>query len=68
MYLKFLNKRHAATRESLGKSALLVDESMIGKEKLQESGKGEMPSGGDLGNKFFDDVTDLKNEDFIYVY
>ncbi|OJJ06749.1 hypothetical protein ASPVEDRAFT_140207 [Aspergillus versicolor CBS 583.65] len=72
VYLYWLNKRHAKKREALGKTAQIVDESMLGKNKIQASkaaevedaGKGESP-GVDKG---FLDMTDLKNEDFIYVY
>lgn len=73
MYLAILNKRHAKRREALGKSAVRVDESMLKKEEMVQ-GKGaelEMGDGGmgsqeqDLG---FSDLTDMQNEDFIYVY
>lgn len=77
LYLVFLNKRHARQREHLGKSADLVDESMMDKEKVR-SGKAvamELEEAGRTNNtaaiaedKGFDDTTDLKNEDFIYVY
>lgn len=75
LYLRFLNKRHARQREQVGKSANLVDESMMDKERvrsgkavameLEEAGQPNVPVAEDKG---FDDNTDLKNEDFIYVY
>ncbi|KAL2832513.1 major facilitator superfamily domain-containing protein [Aspergillus cavernicola] len=67
LYLYWLNKRHAKRREELGKNARIVDESMMrkdGEEAEVEDGKGG-ERGGDKG---FLDTTDLKNEDFIYVY
>lgn len=64
-------------REQAGKSANLVDESMMDKDKvskgkaaameLEETGQtGRNDRGGE--DKGFEDVTDLKNEDFIFVY
>ncbi|KAL3474288.1 major facilitator superfamily domain-containing protein [Aspergillus californicus] len=74
LYLYWLNKRHAKNREALGKNAQVVDESMLRKERIEKSkaveleeaepGKSGSPE-VDLG---FMDTTDLKNEDFIYVY
>lgn len=73
LYLVFLNKRQAKKREQLGKSAQIIDESMLAKNKI-ESGKTietEEASGGPdaaANNKGFSDLTDLKNEDFVFVY
>jgi hypothetical protein len=76
LYLKFLNKRHARQREQAGKSANVVDESMMDKSNVR-SGKAvaiELEEAGQTNaraiaeDKGFDDTTDLKNEDFIYVY
>jgi hypothetical protein len=72
MYLALLNKRHAQRREELGKSATRVDESMLKKVdmaqgksfELGESGQTRVQSSG----KGFSDLTDMQNEDFIYVY
>ena len=55
-----LNRKHAALREQLGKSAVVVDRSMMNVE-------GEELSDG-TGERAFDDETDLKNEDFIFIY
>ncbi|KAL4982145.1 major facilitator superfamily domain-containing protein [Aspergillus falconensis] len=76
LYLYWLNKRHAKRREELGKNARVVDESMLGKAKLQQSKAGEVEDGagdgpkgdGRVVDKGFLDTTDLVNEDFIYVY
>ncbi|KAL4918726.1 major facilitator superfamily domain-containing protein [Aspergillus aurantiobrunneus] len=71
-YLYWLNKRHAKRREALGKNAQVVDESMLGRAKMQGSKAGEVEDGGKGESphvdKGFLDTTDLKNEDFIYVY
>jgi hypothetical protein len=97
MYLRFLNRRHAAERQRLGKSAVLVDESMVEGRELDATtsiaaagklhGRGGPAEGGAgdeaghsttttttaaaaaaTGQKAFEDVTDLRNEEFIYVY
>lgn len=61
-YIRVLNRKHAATRERMGKSATVIDLSM-------ESTEANNGSPAEIaGDKGFDDVTDLQNEDFIYVY
>ncbi|KAI0096915.1 MFS general substrate transporter [Nemania sp. FL0031] len=72
LYLMYLNKRHEKKRVQLGKRADRADESMLKKKEMQQ------PQEGDLGHKYqetsieddngFQDLSDLKNEDFIYVY
>lgn len=56
-------------RSAVGKSATVQDESMMRKSDLQILGKGAgqqaVPREADHS---FADMTDLKNEDFIYVY
>jgi hypothetical protein len=67
IWLRILNRKHAADRERLGKSANIVDTSM--QTGQQADTEGAENSGADgVGDKAFDDLTDLKNEDFIYVY
>ncbi|KAL3462682.1 major facilitator superfamily domain-containing protein [Aspergillus heterothallicus] len=73
VYLYWLNKQHAKRREALGKNARIVDESMLGRQKVQESKALEMEDVGPAReptavDKGFLDTTDLKNEDFVYVY
>ncbi|GKZ47354.1 hypothetical protein AbraIFM66951_010714 [Aspergillus brasiliensis] len=77
LYLIYLNRKHARRRTELGKSAQIIDESML-RKKDGEEGKvlevedvnvnvnvtGERSD----GEKGFSDTTDLKNEDFIFVY
>ncbi|KAJ5369024.1 Major facilitator superfamily domain general substrate transporter [Penicillium cataractarum] len=72
-YLAYLNRKHEKARAQLGKSEHLVDSSMVGKEKLQESKALEVEDARDQrtsveNDKGLMDVTDLKNEDFIFVY
>ncbi|KAF2128220.1 MFS allantoate transporter-like protein [Dothidotthia symphoricarpi CBS 119687] len=71
VYLALLNKRHALRREELGKSAVRLDESMLKKEEITQVKGVEMESGEAPGlerDNGFLDLTDMKNEDFIYVY
>ncbi|KAF7185291.1 putative transporter [Pseudocercospora fuligena] len=68
LYITVLNKKHAAARQRLGKSAQVVDLSMQSKSTLAHSQKiVNDAEGAGVGDKAFDDVTDLKNEDFIYL-
>ncbi|KAK3346513.1 major facilitator superfamily domain-containing protein [Lasiosphaeria hispida] len=76
VYLIFLNRRHAKRREELGKNSVLVDESMLGKNQMENSKAVEIEGGG-IGtsaqrtleeDNAMQDMTDLRNEDFIYVY
>ncbi|KAE8442478.1 hypothetical protein EG329_003321 [Mollisiaceae sp. DMI_Dod_QoI] len=66
IWLIFLNKKHATKRRQLGKSAIVVDRSMMNAQEraidvsIEETDR--------EGEKAFDDETDLKNEDFIFVY
>lgn len=53
----------------MGKSANVIDLSMKNKTSYgahEETAADSAAEGG--GDKSFDDVTDLDNEDFIYVY
>lgn len=68
-YLLFLNKKHEKKRVSMGKSAKIIDKSMaaIGTVfKEEEEGKVQQEEGVD--DNASRDLTDLDNEDFIYVY
>ncbi|KAK3299606.1 major facilitator superfamily domain-containing protein [Chaetomium fimeti] len=72
-YLMFLNRRHAKRREELGKSAVLVDESMMGKNHMEDSkaveaGESNRQQKALEEDNALQDMTDLQNEDFIYVY
>ncbi|KAL2177333.1 major facilitator superfamily domain-containing protein [Thermothelomyces heterothallicus CBS 202.75] len=73
-YLMFLNRRHAKRREQLGKNAVLVDESMIVKTQMEDSKAVEVEDASHRRQRALEednalrDMTDLQNEDFIYVY
>ncbi|KAI1174036.1 allantoate permease [Nemania sp. FL0916] len=71
LYLMFLNKRHAKQRVQLGKQADIVDGSMLKKKEMQEP-MGDYDQKEQVTNVEDDnglqDLPDLKNEDFIYVY
>lgn len=57
-------------RSAVGKSAHVLDESMMRKTDLQNLGKGvgQQTTTPREEDNAFADMTDLKNEDFIYVY
>lgn len=69
-WIRNLNRKHEAARERLGKSAKVVDLSMEHKTTLAAYNEvvNDSTGVGGVGDKAFDDITDLKNEDFIYVY
>ncbi|KAK7742422.1 hypothetical protein SLS62_010730 [Diatrype stigma] len=72
LYLMFLNKLHAKKREQLGKSANVVDQSMMRKQDIDDSKAVEVEqheqSRGLDEDRGLQDLPDLQNEDFIYVY
>ncbi|KAI1138161.1 MFS general substrate transporter [Hypoxylon sp. FL0543] len=73
MYLMVLNRWHAKKREELGKQANVVDESMVRRKDMQESKAVELEQNEQAARNIEDDnglndLPDLKNEDFIYVY
>lgn len=69
----FLNRRHAKLREQLGGSAHIIDESMLRKKDITDSKQVELEHNEQSqtqrleDDKGLHDVTDLKNENFIYV-
>ncbi|KAK2047272.1 major facilitator superfamily transporter [Colletotrichum somersetense] len=74
-YLKYLNSKHAKRREALGKSTNIVDESMMrnkdvkdGKEVELEEDPQRQQHRAIEEDHGLQDMTDLKNEDFIFVY
>ncbi len=50
----------------MGKSAIVIDRSMM--NAREAAADDELNGGAHLADKAFDDMTDLKNEDFIFVY
>ena len=67
VYLTVRNKKHEKRRVELGKDAKLVDQSMhaVG---VVEADKEDMPVQVLAQDNAFKDMTDMKNEDFVYVY
>ncbi|KAF7315495.1 MFS general substrate transporter [Mycena indigotica] len=64
-YLHYLNGRHAKRRVALGKTKKVVDTSL---ESASEVKRRAAANEGEADNlQSFDDLTDLRNEDFIYV-
>jgi hypothetical protein len=68
LLIKILNRRHAAMRKALGKAEHPQDLSMADQRNLADSDGALNQGEGGVGENAFDDVTDEKNEDFIYVY
>ncbi|OJJ36668.1 hypothetical protein ASPWEDRAFT_38276 [Aspergillus wentii DTO 134E9] len=69
LYLFFLNKKHEKQRVAMGKSAQVVDQSMFAVGAVQtDNSKDVYPQQGVTDDNAFKDLTDCKNEDFIYVY
>ncbi|PPQ63227.1 hypothetical protein CVT24_005687 [Panaeolus cyanescens] len=75
LYLKHLNRVNRRRRIAAGKKADIVDYSMMSieeaeaeraKQSSQSSSEGDGMS--PTGTRAFDDLTDLQNDEFIYVY
>jgi hypothetical protein len=66
-WITILNRKHATQRQALGKSAEIVDFSMQTKRYEVETGEDANAQSGGIGERGFDDETDLKNEEFIYL-
>jgi hypothetical protein len=72
-YLMVLNKKHEKRRLELGKTGPVADMSMLGKDQLKNSKAVELEDITDQKvsveeDNGLHDMTDLKNEDFVYVY
>ena len=69
-YLIYLNKRNIKRRAALGKTGPHVDYSLEASSKWAEmrAANKNTEAGGEeqINEHAFDDLTDLKNEDFIY--
>lgn len=59
VFLAFRNRQHAAIRESLGKSGMIIDTSL--EKRDAETHKQAR------NDQSFNDLTDSQNEDFIFV-
>lgn len=66
-FLAFRNKQQAAARVRVGKSALVVDTSLEKYMKNADVDSDENTDGIARNEQAFDDLTDSKNEDFIFV-
>ena len=65
--LMFLNKLHSRQRVRNGKQAVIVDHSMKDKYEGFEH-DAEISGGHMLGENAFLDLTDRKNDEFVYIY
>ena len=81
LYLYALNKAHSKKRVAMGKSAVIIDESLDAPEEIERrraaralAGEGNAPEGvaavsdSRVGERAFENLTDLKNEEFVFVY
>ncbi|KAI1323394.1 MFS general substrate transporter [Xylariaceae sp. FL0255] len=72
LYLMFLNKWHTKKRDEMGKQAEILDASMLRKSQMRDAQVQLKQKDGLLGNieddRGLQDLSDLQNEDFIYVY
>ncbi|KAJ7446263.1 MFS general substrate transporter [Mycena galericulata] len=72
LYLSYLNKKHAGRRVALGKFGIVVDTSLetVGGRNRRVAVNNSEKGGEELeaeNLQSFDDLSDLVNEDFIYV-
>ncbi|KAG8693114.1 hypothetical protein FRC08_009318 [Ceratobasidium sp. 394] len=72
LYLSFKNKQHAAARRRAGKKVVVIDASLEDSKAAREAAKKNNTTGEEvvkrrLNDQAFNDLTDLQNEDFIYV-
>ena len=81
-YLTILNRGHAKRRVALGKSAIIVDTSLYSSEEAEQMGaeadavaegigtaEGAVRNTpGHVGERAFENLTDLVNEEFVFVY
>ncbi|KAJ6183699.1 hypothetical protein N7519_005000 [Penicillium mononematosum] len=66
-YMYFLNKKHEKKRVALGKDAKIVDQSMQTIQAVSGDAKEDLPQQAADDNSW-KDLTDLQNEDFVYVF
>ncbi len=77
-YIVLLNRSHAKRRVALGKSAVVYDTSLDTVEEAERRQAAAVLEGGgeanpntadhEIGDHAFENMTDLQNEDFIFVY
>ncbi|KAL5526554.1 hypothetical protein ACEPAF_8278 [Sanghuangporus sanghuang] len=66
LYLHYLNRRQAAKRLRKGKTATVVDTSILSIEEAARA-REINEKAGETNDQAFDDLTDFQNEDFVYV-
>ncbi|KAI5863808.1 MFS general substrate transporter [Durotheca rogersii] len=74
LYLRLLNRRHAARRVAMGKSAVIIDTSLDSEKEAAAALEAENKTAGvedaptvQTGDRAFEDLTDLENEEFVFV-
>jgi len=70
-YLWYLNRLNRKRRVAQGKAEYIVDYSMLSAANVEKQRLDEIRAAGDVlvtGSRAFDGLTDLENEEFIYVY
>ncbi|KAH8697104.1 major facilitator superfamily domain-containing protein [Talaromyces proteolyticus] len=67
LILKIQNHKHEKTRESLGKTAKVVDKSMLAVKTPSDEDL-EVKTTANVLDRSLQDITDWQNEDFVYVY
>jgi hypothetical protein len=76
-YLVLLNKNHSKKRVALGKSAVLFDSSLDSADEVAArqntinadgTAEGDATANEAIGARAFENLTDLENEEFIFVY
>ncbi|KAI0179736.1 MFS general substrate transporter [Hypoxylon sp. FL1284] len=81
VYLRVLNRNHAKRRVAMGKSAVIVDTSLDSPEEVEAAAaqnakgveEGDVPAGSNEelerpGDRAFENLTDLQNEEFVFIY
>ncbi|KAF2702979.1 allantoate permease-like protein [Pleomassaria siparia CBS 279.74] len=68
LWITILNRKHVTMRTQIGKAAKVLDLSMETNQQMKDADETANAELGGVGDKAFDDETDLKNEDFIYLY
>ncbi len=68
LLIKLLNVKHAKARVAVGKPEKIVDLSMMDNREIENADDVLNQAADNVGERGFEDLTDLKNEDFIYVY
>ncbi|OLN87698.1 putative transporter C757.13-like protein 2 [Colletotrichum chlorophyti] len=83
LYLAFLNRSHSKRRVAMGKSAVIIDTSLFSAEEAEKMKNAGQPAGADghemaaagetnaqddVGARAFENLTDLENEEFVFVF